>query len=275
MAFFARSGKARPAVFDMRARARGELPARRFAAAERARHFGKIEPEHVVQQEARALERRQALEHEHQRHRNIVRQIAGGVVVESLVDHRLRQPLPDIELAPRPRRFHAVEAEPRHDRAEIMPRLLDRRAIGRVPAQIGVLHHILGLGARAEHAIGKPGQRAPMRLEILHAERSCVVTVMRQPSRSSASALPILGQFAQHRLGFAADLEPRASVAVAERIFQASDTCAPPGSGSASEIRPRRPQCRTTSSRRSSASGAWRSVASVKRTASATSNGMA
>src|SRR5262245_62840695 len=29
----------------------------------------------------------------------------------------------------------------------------------------GVLHDVLGLGARAEHAVGEPRQRAPMRLE--------------------------------------------------------------------------------------------------------------
>ena len=38
-------------------------------------------------------------------------------------------------------------------------------AIDGVPAQIGVLHDVFRLGTRAEHAIGKPGQRAPMTLE--------------------------------------------------------------------------------------------------------------
>ena len=43
----------------------------------------------------------------------------------------------------------------------------------------------------------------------------------------------------------------------------------------ARDIKPRLPQRRKTSSRKSSASGAWRKVASVKRTASATCSGIA
>ena len=77
MAVFGRGRKARPAGFDMRAGARRQLAARGLAAAERARHFGEVEAEHVVQQEARTLERRQPLEHQHQGDRNIVRQLAG------------------------------------------------------------------------------------------------------------------------------------------------------------------------------------------------------
>ena len=165
VAVFARRRKARPAGFDMSAGAGRELAAGRLAATECARHFGEVEAEDVVQQEARPLQRRQPFEHQHQRHRNIVRQLARRLVVEDFVDHRLGQPLADVELAPRLRRLHAIEAEPRHHGAEIAARLLDRRAVGGVPAQIGVLHDVLGLGARAEHAVGKPGQRAPMRLE--------------------------------------------------------------------------------------------------------------
>src|SRR6516162_9811510 len=90
---------------------------------------------------------------------------ARGVVVEGFVDHWLGQPLTDIGFAARLCRLHSVEAEPRHYRAEIAARFIDRCMVGRVPAQIGVLHYVLGLGTRAEHAIGKPRKRAPMRLE--------------------------------------------------------------------------------------------------------------
>ena len=62
----------------MRAGARGELAAGRFAAIQGARHFGEIETEHVMQEKARTLERRQTLEHQHQRHREIMREIASG-----------------------------------------------------------------------------------------------------------------------------------------------------------------------------------------------------
>src|SRR5262245_56982177 len=47
--------------------ARRKLTAGRFAAAERAAHFGKIEAEHIVQQKARTLERRKPLKDKHQR----------------------------------------------------------------------------------------------------------------------------------------------------------------------------------------------------------------
>jgi hypothetical protein len=151
--------------------ARRQLAAGGLVAAERTRHLGEFEAERVVQQEARALERRQPFQHQHQRDRDVVGEIAGFVIVEGFVDHRLGQPLPDIDFAARLRRLHEVEAEPRHHGAEIAARLDDRRAIRGVPAQIGVLHHVLGFGARAEHAIGKPDQRAPMRLEL----RSLVV----------------------------------------------------------------------------------------------------
>jgi hypothetical protein len=118
-----------------------------------------------VQQEARALERRQPFEQHDQGHGNIVGEIAGSLCVEGLIDHRLRQPLADIKLAPRRGRFHPVETQSRHHRAEIAPRLDDRGAVGRMPAQIGILHHVLGLGAGTEHAIGKTDERASMRLE--------------------------------------------------------------------------------------------------------------
>ena len=91
--------------------------------------------------------------------------IARGVVVEDFVDHGFGQPLTDIDFAASLCRLHPVQAEPRHYCTEIAARFIDRRMVGRVPAQIGVLHHVLGLGTRAEHAIGEPRQRTPMRLE--------------------------------------------------------------------------------------------------------------
>jgi len=73
------------------------------------------------------------------------------LVFEDFVDDRLRQPLADVKLAPHPRK-----AEPRHHSAKIAAWIVDHRTIHCVPTQIGVLHNILGLGAGAEHAIGKP-----------------------------------------------------------------------------------------------------------------------
>ena len=87
----------------MGAGARRQLAAGGLVAAERTRHLGEFEAERVVQQEARALERRQPLEQQHQGDGNVLRQLVGAGLVEALVDHRFRQPRADVELAPRPR----------------------------------------------------------------------------------------------------------------------------------------------------------------------------
>jgi hypothetical protein len=163
--FLLRSGKARPAFLDMRTGARSELPASSLAAAQCAADFSEVETEHVVQQKARALERRQPFEHQHQRDREVVREIARRVGVERLVHDRFGQPLADIYFATRLRRFHSIETQTRHHGAEIMARLFDCRVIRRMPAQVSILHDVLGLGARAEHAVGKTRQRAPMGFE--------------------------------------------------------------------------------------------------------------
>jgi hypothetical protein len=165
LAFLARGRKARTAVLDVGAGAGGELAASRLVAAERTGNLDEVEAEDVVQQEARTLERGEPLEQQHERDRDVVRELAGRLAVERFVDDRLGQPRPHIGLAPHLRGLHAVEAEPRHHGAEIAPRVLDRAAVGGMPAQVGVLHDVLGLGARAEHAIGEARQRAPMGLE--------------------------------------------------------------------------------------------------------------
>ena len=106
----------------------------------------------------------------------------------------------------------------------------------------------LGLGARAEHAIGKPGQGAPMRLEVFNCARSggrhAAAVFAFGKSRSTGRLSPPITSRVQ------AWPWPSAYLSVgymrAARIRNASET------------RPRRPQWRTISSRRSSASGAWR-----------------
>ncbi len=165
MALVARRCKAGPTGLDMRTGARRQLAAGGLAAVERARYRGEFEPEHIVQQKGGALERRQPFEHQHQGDGEIMGEIAGGAGVKRFVDHRLGQPLSDIKLAPCFGRLHAVEAQARDHRAEIASRLGDGGTIRRMPAQIGILHHILGFGARSEHAVGETRQRRPMGLE--------------------------------------------------------------------------------------------------------------
>jgi hypothetical protein len=149
----------------MLTRTASKLAAGCFAAAYGAADLGEIETKYVVQKETRPLQRRQAFEKEHHRNGNVVREVARDVILEGFIHHRLGQPLADVEFAARARRLHPIETQARYHGAEIAARLLDRRSVRCVPTQIGVLHDVLGLGARAEHAVGKPGQRAPMRLE--------------------------------------------------------------------------------------------------------------
>ena len=40
-----------------------------------------------------------------------------------------------------------------------------RRLVGAVPAQPGILHHVLGIGADAQHAVGDGKQAGPQGLE--------------------------------------------------------------------------------------------------------------
>jgi hypothetical protein len=46
---------------------------------------------------------------------------------------------------------------------------VDTRPLGLVPAKVSLLHGILGFRHRAEHAVGEPGQIAPMVLELIGA----------------------------------------------------------------------------------------------------------
>src|SRR5262249_16291555 len=171
----------------------------------------------------------------------------------------------------RPRGLHAVEAETRDHRGEITARFLDCGPVHVMPAQIGVLYHVLGFRARAEHAVGKSGQRAPMCHEIRHVSwtshsrhvAAVLVLTVFGPVRSRSTGLvsPPITTLVQARPW------PRAYFNVgyvrAESMAKARD------------IKPRLPQRSKISSRKSSASGAWCKVASVKRADRATSSGIA
>jgi hypothetical protein len=112
-----------------------------------------------VQQEGGALERRQSLERQHQRQRDVV-----DCVLVSF-DQGFRQPRPNIGFAPAPRRLQLVETEAGYDRAQIGLRFENRIAIGVEPAQERILHHVLCVRDRSEHAIGDADQSRTQRIE--------------------------------------------------------------------------------------------------------------
>ena len=94
-------------------------------ALDRRRDLLKADPEHVVQQEGGALERREPLEREHQRQ--------GDVFLLVLLDDRLGKPRADIDFALAPRRFELIETQPR-DRAAKERLGLAHLARGRPPS---------------------------------------------------------------------------------------------------------------------------------------------
>ena len=167
--------EARARGADMVARAARELAAGRRLAADRLGDLLEVDAEHVVQQEGGALERRQAFERQHQRQGDVVDLVLRGL------DDRLRQPGADIGLAPVPRRFQLVEAEPGHDAAQKGLRLAHRLAVGVEPAQERLLHHVLGVRDRSEHPVGDADQPRPQRIEGRGGVLRWALAVIRRP----------------------------------------------------------------------------------------------
>jgi hypothetical protein len=110
-----------------------------------------------MQQEGGALERRQSLERHHQRQRDVVDFLLLGF------DQGFRQPWPDIGFSPPPRRLQLVEAEAGDDAAQIGFRFENGVAIGVETTQERVLHHVLRVRDRSEHAVGDADQSRTQR----------------------------------------------------------------------------------------------------------------
>ena len=149
----------RPRGADMAARAAGELAACRRIAVDGRGDLIEADAENVVKQKGGALQRRQALQRQHQRQRHVV-----DLVLRRL-DHRLRQPRPDIGLAPMPCRFQLIEAKPGHDAAQIGFRLTHSGAVGIEPAQKRFLDNVLGVGDRTQHPVGDANEFGAQRVE--------------------------------------------------------------------------------------------------------------
>ena len=72
---------------------------------------------------------------------------------------------PDVDLALLPRRLELVEAQPRHGAAQEGFRFAHSFAVGAHPADERLLHHVLCVGDRAEHAVGDAREAGTQRLE--------------------------------------------------------------------------------------------------------------
>jgi hypothetical protein len=154
-----------PLLAHVAAGAHGQLTAVVLAARDDLGDLAVAVVEDVVQQEDRALDRGQPLEHEQERHRDRVGVLhdPGPVRNDRVGQERFRQPRPDVALAPHAGRAQVVDAEAGRDRAQVRLGVVDLDAVGdrALVADVGLLHHVLGLDHAAEHAVGdREEQRA-------------------------------------------------------------------------------------------------------------------
>jgi hypothetical protein len=121
--------------------------------------------EDLAQEEGRAFDGRELLEQVQELERERVGRL--GVPGRLVLDERLGQPLARVHLAPHTGRAELVDREPgRHGREVGLRRLgLD---VGRVVAQERLLHDVLGLRDRTEHAVGDREQVRAQLLLALH-----------------------------------------------------------------------------------------------------------
>jgi hypothetical protein len=162
-----RASRAGLALAHLGARAVHELAAGGLAPAQHGGHLGVVAVKHVVQQEGRALVGREAFQHHQQRHRQVAGQLGARVGGRRRVgrDPGLGQPGAVVGRALGARGAQAVQAQPRDGGRQ--PGLGRVHALGRrgLPAQPGVLQHVVGIGAAAQHAVGHAGQARAVLLE--------------------------------------------------------------------------------------------------------------
>jgi hypothetical protein len=140
---------------------RRQLPASRFGAVKHGGDLGKRRVEDVVKQEGRAFQWRQPVERQQQGEREIVSEFGGGIGRQALrVEHRLREPRPDIDFSLRSCTLQAIETKPGHDGDEKRLRVVHVLRAGK--AEIGILYDVFRVAAASEHAIGEPEQAPAM-----------------------------------------------------------------------------------------------------------------
>jgi hypothetical protein len=143
------------------------LAARRRGAADDRGDLGERVAEHVVQDERDPLGRGHRLEDDQERHvyRLVEGDPVGRVGDGPLRRQRLGQPFADVALPPGPGRPELVEADAAGDPGEPGARVVDGGLLGRrhrVPAGVRLLHHVLGVGERAEQPVGEVDQLPPL-----------------------------------------------------------------------------------------------------------------
>ena len=145
------------ALLDVAPGAGRELAHVVLALADDRGDLGVAVVEDVVEQEDRALLGREALEQDQHRQRERVGGLGvAGRVVLAVGDDRLRQPFADVALAAGAGGAQLVDRQAGGDGGDEGARRLDPLAgVERLMhAQQRLLHHVLGFGDAAEHAVG-------------------------------------------------------------------------------------------------------------------------
>ena len=146
---------ARPFVLQLCFRAVHDLAARALGLAQGLGHFTVVGVEHLAHQVGRARLGRQPLQQREKGHRHIVgafEHLFGRG--RGVAQQRLGQPGAHVVLALHPGAAQAVDGQAGGDGDQPGVGALQAVVRALVPAQPGVLHHLLGLGGRTQHAVG-------------------------------------------------------------------------------------------------------------------------
>jgi hypothetical protein len=149
-----------------------------------------------MQDEREALGRAEALQHDQQReadrvgqHRLLLRPALAG-----LADQRLGQPAPRCILAPGLAGPQHVQADPPDHGGQPGPQVIDGAGVAVAEPQPGLLHRVLRLADRAEHAVGDRLQMLAVLLELLgqpalFGHRSFLTSMSRRPTGRSGAVI--------------------------------------------------------------------------------------
>ena len=163
LVLLAGGGDQPPARRHLLACALQQLAAGGRAACDETRDLHVRKIEHIVQEQGGALGGREPLQDHEDGHGEL---LDGFQARHSRFRERdrLGQAVAAALFAPRPRRVELVQAEPRHHRHQERPRRVDLD-LASVPAQPGLLHHVLGTPHVSQHAIREREHRGPVELE--------------------------------------------------------------------------------------------------------------
>src|SRR5215470_19060813 len=161
---------------------RRELTTGGRVALDGGSYLVKRQSKHIMQQEGSAFEWRQPLHCEHQRECDVFSFF--------LLHDRIGKPGADIGFTLALCRFELIETKSCDHPAKERLGLTDLLAINPHPADEGLLHHVLGVRYRAQHAIGDPHEARAQRIKDL---RCAVKAWLRHQAAALAAALAAAG----------------------------------------------------------------------------------